>query len=249
MQQNEQQIELKNKTHKLKTWLRYFYAIKNGTKTFELRKNDRDFQVGDTLVLQEYDENENEYTGRELSVVVSYVILEAKHFGLMDGFCIMGFSTPSPEAKDEQQKEESVCPNCGFGWIPDFTKPSEVKPVSTPSPEVKVDEIAENYCGYCRYLKNDAGETYGFEACNQNDEGAFRVYKWIEISSLYQQSQAEIERLKNTPQHKSNCSGEMKMGTAIIEVCEECGGTVAVLDKEQIASLQSQLETKKEMSK
>ena len=34
------------KTHDLKTWPEYFAEIANGNKTFELRKNDRDFESG-----------------------------------------------------------------------------------------------------------------------------------------------------------------------------------------------------------
>lgn len=108
------------KTHHLKTWTRYYYAIVNGTKTFELRKNDRNYQVGDTLVLQEYDENENEYTGRECSVVVTYVLLQATHFGLMDGFCIMGFEKEKALQSSPIHKEIELyqkCPVCnGDGY-------------------------------------------------------------------------------------------------------------------------------------
>lgn len=39
--------------HYLKTVQPYFDAIDQGLKTFEIRKNDRDFKVGDILVLLE----------------------------------------------------------------------------------------------------------------------------------------------------------------------------------------------------
>lgn len=42
--------------HELKTWLPYFDAIVDGTKLFEVRKNDRDFQVGDCLRLIPFDQ-------------------------------------------------------------------------------------------------------------------------------------------------------------------------------------------------
>lgn len=41
--------------HELKCHTEYFGRICSGQKTFEIRKNDRDFQVGDILVLKEYD--------------------------------------------------------------------------------------------------------------------------------------------------------------------------------------------------
>ena len=42
------------KTHKLKTWDGFFHEVWDGKKRFELRNNDRNFQVGDTVYLQEY---------------------------------------------------------------------------------------------------------------------------------------------------------------------------------------------------
>lgn len=44
-------------THKLKIWPQYFDAVVEGSKTFEIRDNDRNpkFKVGDTLSLHEFD--------------------------------------------------------------------------------------------------------------------------------------------------------------------------------------------------
>ena len=41
--------------HELKCHPMYFSRIVSGQKTFEVRKNDRNFQVNDILILQEYD--------------------------------------------------------------------------------------------------------------------------------------------------------------------------------------------------
>lgn len=76
------------KTHYLKTWPEYYTAIVLGVKKFEVRKNDRDFAVGDTLVLQEYKPESREFTGREVSKTVGY-ILHGPAFGIEDGFCVM----------------------------------------------------------------------------------------------------------------------------------------------------------------
>jgi hypothetical protein len=38
--------------HELKTDPEAFDAVASGAKTFELRRNDRDYQVGDVLVLK-----------------------------------------------------------------------------------------------------------------------------------------------------------------------------------------------------
>ncbi|WP_270745219.1 DUF3850 domain-containing protein [Lactococcus petauri] len=42
------------KTHELKLDVKYFDDVKNGTKNFEIRKNDRDFKVGDILILKAF---------------------------------------------------------------------------------------------------------------------------------------------------------------------------------------------------
>ena len=40
------------RTHRLKVFAKYADAIMNGTKTFEIRKNDRNFKVGDKIVFE-----------------------------------------------------------------------------------------------------------------------------------------------------------------------------------------------------
>ena len=47
------------KTHELKLDTRYFDKVKSGLKNFEIRKNDRDFQVGDILELKKYKSYKN----------------------------------------------------------------------------------------------------------------------------------------------------------------------------------------------
>lgn len=74
--------------HELKTWSVYFDLIDSGQKTFELRKNDRDFQVGDRLILKEWDPETSEYTGRMMIVKVLY-IMPGGQFGLDPGYVCM----------------------------------------------------------------------------------------------------------------------------------------------------------------
>lgn len=75
-------------THELKIRPEYFDAVRNRIKTFEVRKNDRNYQVGDWLKLREYDPTKEEYTGSELMVFVSY-ILKGGSFGIPDDMVIM----------------------------------------------------------------------------------------------------------------------------------------------------------------
>lgn len=57
--------------HHLKIHPDYFNPVRLGVKTFEIRKNDRDFQVGDSLLLKEY-ANET-FTGNMVKVLVTYL--------------------------------------------------------------------------------------------------------------------------------------------------------------------------------
>lgn len=41
--------------HELKIWPQYYCRVADGSKTFELRDNDRGFQPGDTVILKEWD--------------------------------------------------------------------------------------------------------------------------------------------------------------------------------------------------
>ena len=71
--------------HELKTWPEFFEPLYDGTKTFEVRKNDRGFRVGDRLRLREWEvpevftgqEIEQGYTGRELLVEVTFIMADA----------------------------------------------------------------------------------------------------------------------------------------------------------------------------
>ncbi len=59
---------------KKKLWPEYFDLVNSGKKTFELRVADFDVQEGDTLVLEEWDPNTKEYTGRTVEKKVGYVM-------------------------------------------------------------------------------------------------------------------------------------------------------------------------------
>lgn len=62
--------------HELKCERRFFAKVSEGKKTFEIRKNDRDFQVGDYLALNETDREggEDYYTGNSLIARVGYIL-------------------------------------------------------------------------------------------------------------------------------------------------------------------------------
>jgi ASC-1-like (ASCH) protein len=59
--------------HTLKIVPEYFAAVRDGRKTFEVRRDDRGYAPGDTLILREYEPESDEYSGRELTARISYV--------------------------------------------------------------------------------------------------------------------------------------------------------------------------------
>jgi hypothetical protein len=90
-------------THELKCWPEYFQATLDGIKTFELRSDDRDFQVGDALYLREWipaDPNagnggKGEYSGRNLTLDVLYVLRGYRQWlGLNSGYVAMSTGKP-----------------------------------------------------------------------------------------------------------------------------------------------------------
>jgi hypothetical protein len=87
--------------HYLKTWPEFFEDLISGKKTFELRKDDRSFAVGDVLQLREYDPSTKSYSGREATRWVTYILGHrteagcAATFGLTPGYVVMGLSAVS----------------------------------------------------------------------------------------------------------------------------------------------------------
>ena len=77
--------------HAMKALPKYFLEVCGGRKNFELRVDDRDVQVGDTVILREWtpETGYTGYTARELHV--SYVLRSAPEYGLAEGYCIFSW--------------------------------------------------------------------------------------------------------------------------------------------------------------
>ena len=74
--------------HELRTLPEYFRLVFDGTKTFEVRRDDRGFQVGHILLLREWALHGG-YTGRELTARVVYLLKGGK-LGIEEGYVVMG---------------------------------------------------------------------------------------------------------------------------------------------------------------
>lgn len=87
------------KIHELKLAKMYFIDVATGRKSFELRKNDRGFKVGDGVRLNEYVDGHE--TGRWITADIVYILED--YTGLEEGYCILGIKVIC--LKDDEQIE------------------------------------------------------------------------------------------------------------------------------------------------
>lgn len=81
-------MEEENKIHEIKIWPEYYERVINKQKTFEVRKNDRDYQVGDILKMRLYYPQTKETVGSYILSQITY-LLNGGQFGIKKGYCIM----------------------------------------------------------------------------------------------------------------------------------------------------------------
>lgn len=80
--------------HHLKVWPEFFEALITRQKQFEIRKDDRGYMVGDSLVLSEFFPcrgplKEEVYSGRSVTAWVTYIVRGGR-FGLAPDYVVMG---------------------------------------------------------------------------------------------------------------------------------------------------------------
>ena len=77
------------KTHELKTLWTFWDAIAEGSKTFEVRENDRGYQTGDKLILVRTVPGKPDI---ERQVIVKRVTYVLSGWGLKNGYVALGLS-------------------------------------------------------------------------------------------------------------------------------------------------------------
>lgn len=103
----EERRTSKMAVHYLKIKDEYYKDIERGSKTFELRKNDRDFKVGDILMLIKLD-GEGKETDQVIKKKVVYILKDCPKYGLKDGYAILGIDAV------DRIDGTGVLPN---GWV------------------------------------------------------------------------------------------------------------------------------------
>ena len=91
-------------THELKILPEYFKAVRDYTKNFEIRKCDREYHVGDVLLLREWDGNK--YTGEKVKREIEYIYKGDGSYGLAEGYCILGITLPLINTDDVEGENE-----------------------------------------------------------------------------------------------------------------------------------------------
>jgi len=85
--------------HELKILPQCFERLLSALNGYlQLRKDDRDYKVGDTIRLREYIPSRlikytpfvSEYTGRECNRTITYILRDCEKYGLKKGFVILG---------------------------------------------------------------------------------------------------------------------------------------------------------------
>lgn len=82
------------RVHDLKIHPVWFEQVRSGSKTFEVRLDDRGFMEGDQLELREWDPFTRAYTGREVLRTIPCIVREAGPVKLPKGHVVLGLEDP-----------------------------------------------------------------------------------------------------------------------------------------------------------
>lgn len=95
--------------HELKIYPDYFEDVVGRKKDFEIRRLDRDYKVGDTLVLNEWDGKQ--YTGRSVERKIKYIYREDKDAAfafLSPGYGVLGLEPAKEDIEIIARGEAAV---------------------------------------------------------------------------------------------------------------------------------------------
>ncbi len=125
-----------------------FAEIISGGKTFELRKDDRPYQIGDTILLQEQNEDGGLFTGREAPLTITSLVRPGKKVGLKFGHVLIGFTVGAVQTNELP---------AGYG-AKLFIAPAAQAPTPTPAAMVNGEGLGMSSVG----SDTDEGEIPAF---------------------------------------------------------------------------------------
>lgn len=96
-------------THHLKIWPEYYKEVVEGRKKAEVRVNDRNFQVGDILVLQEYNSVKDYLTCNMVTVNVTHILDLNRLLFLEEKIVVLSIEIVKIHTDRTQKIECSIC--------------------------------------------------------------------------------------------------------------------------------------------
>ncbi len=98
------QLAYESTRHFLKSTTRHFQDVVAGRKTMEARKADRDFYIGECILLQEYCHHTQRYSGKEQLIKITD-ITEGAEYGIMPGYVMISFEGVELETAGKLSKK------------------------------------------------------------------------------------------------------------------------------------------------
>lgn len=175
------------KVHELKTWSVFYEKIIDGSKPFEVRNNDRKFQVGDILFLREYDPDAEEYTGRSCQKKVTYILGDNPFFQ-MNNTVIMGITPIAQPSPDSQVREEQIADINFIKWYSGmeeqkirnaFERYTREVISHSDQPQVREEEQEGQDCATCKHLRKGG---YPCSECDDRDMWSPQEAKQPEVN-------------------------------------------------------------------
>lgn len=99
--------------HNMKSWPQFFEAIAKGEKKHDLRSKDRDFKVGDTVVLHEFDPVTGQFSGKTVECRITFITSNDTPCALSSvvldrDYCILSLEPAKPMSIAEYLAKEKL---------------------------------------------------------------------------------------------------------------------------------------------
>lgn len=119
-------------THELKILEPFADAITNGEKTFEVRRNDRNFQKGDLVKFEVISAQTGNPTTHKIDAQLFRIgyVLKFEDFpaGLSEGFAVFTITKAARKWREAEEGYSTYyeCPECGEGYSDEYGTPEEI---------------------------------------------------------------------------------------------------------------------------